>query len=131
VSWDRTTAAKALYAVISEAAAEAGSTAVVYDRPPYSLNPPAIVVGRPVEVRFGQVASTIDEAEMPVACVGPVDGDEMVSDLIALVRSAVGHSSQLGGAVQVAFPAMERNWRPINVGGTDLLSADVVITIQM
>jgi hypothetical protein len=130
MSWDRAAAAKALAAELGTAVAAAGETVTVFDKPPATLNPPAIVVGRPVNVDFSTVAPGIDTAQLPVACVGPVDGEDRVSELIALVRGAVFDSS-LGGAVQVAFATAERNWRQINVAGADLLSAEVIYTIQM
>jgi hypothetical protein len=54
-----------------------------------------------------------------------------VAGLIAQVRSAVMADDTLGGAVQRAWPALERNWRPLKVAGADLLAADLVLQVYM
>lgn len=131
MTWDRAAAAKALAAKIGDAVTAAEDTATVFDRPPLTINPPAIVVGRPTEVRYAAFASGIDEATLPVACVGPLDGEDRVAQLVALVRGALAPSDQLGGVVQVAYVTGERNWRNLNVAGTDLLAVDVFFTIDM
>jgi hypothetical protein len=130
VSWDRDPAAKALAAALTDVVAAQQLAVTVFDRPPPSLNPPALVVAWPIEVRFSAAAFGIDEVTLPVLCVGPVDGEDTVAELIAVVRDAELDPS-LGGAVQIAYPSMERNWRQINVAGVDLLSAEVTYTIQM
>jgi len=123
-------AAPALAQAITDAATAAGSLATVFEKPPGTLNPPAIVVGRPSEVRYGVAALGIDECDLPVLCLGPMDGEDDVAALITLVRKAIT-DPQLGGAVQTAYPAIERNWRQVNVAGTDLLQAEVSFVILM
>ena len=130
MTWDRATAAKALAAELEAAVAAAGETVTVFDRPPATVNPPAIVVGRPTEVAYAQFAFGVDEATLPVLCVGPVDGEDRVTELIELVRGAISEPT-LGGVVQNAWASAERNWRQINVAGADLLQAEVTFTIAM
>jgi hypothetical protein len=126
MSWDRATTAKALAAQLE--AAISGVT--IYDRPLYDLNAPAIVIGRPLETRYAASAFGVDLTTLPVACVAGTERDDDVSDLIAQVRAAVAGDVSLGGTVAVCVPTAERNWRPIKVGGADLLAADVVLEIQ-
>lgn len=130
MSWDRSIAAPALGQALADAVAAAGETITVYNQPPGTLNPPAIVIGRPVEVRYSTIAMNIDECSLPVLCVGPVDGEDRVAQIITFIRQNVTNTD-LGGTVQIAYPAVERNWRQVNVGGADLLQAEVTFTIQM
>ena len=123
-------AAPALAQAFTDAATAAGSLATIFAKPPATLNPPAIVIGRPTEVRYSTIAFAIDDCSLPVLCIGAVDGEDDVAALIDLVRGAITDAT-LGGAVQTAFPAVERNWRQINVAGADLLQAEVTFSIQM
>jgi len=127
VSWDRTVAVPALVDAIEVAS---GQTVFVFDRPPTTINPPAIVVGRPVEVIYATAWFSVDEATLPVLCVGAGDGDDTVDDLIAVVRAAVKDPG-LGGAVQSVVASAARNWRNLVVAGVDILQAEVTLTIQM
>lgn len=130
MSWDRAAAAKALAACLTHAVQEVGEAIAIFDKPPPSLNPPALVVGRPLQVQFSAYTISIDEAELPVSAVVGVDEDDRAAELLDIARLAVADRT-LGGVVQVCYPALERNWRNLNVAGTDLLAADVVFTIQM
>jgi hypothetical protein len=127
MSWNRATAAAALTAALQTAA---GETAFVFERPPNTVNPPAIVIGRPTQVLYGTAALGIDEATLPVLCVGPLDGEDIVDGLIQTVRAAVADHN-LGGTVQHVYPEAERNWHNLNVAGADLLQAEVTLIIQM
>jgi hypothetical protein len=128
MSWSRADAAAALTAVLQTAM---GETVFVYPKPPGTVNPPAVIVGRPSEVRYSTVAFGIDEATLPVTCVGPVDGDDAVDQLVGAVRAALLPDPSLGGVVQACWPADERAWRQASVAGVDVLLADVNLTIQM
>lgn len=129
VTWSRALAAQALADTI-KAADDVGNRSV-FARPPGSLNVPALVVSRPLEVRYGVASFGVDEAELPVVCLGPLDGDDLVDDLIGLVRSAVAGDPTLGGTVQQASATLERNWRAAKVGGADVLCADALVVITM
>jgi hypothetical protein len=128
MSWSRAECAAALAAAIQT---QIGETVFVYPRPPFTLNPPAIVVGRPNEVRYSTFAFGIDEADVPVLCVGAADGEDIVDGLIQAVRAAVNADLTLGGVVQCVGDTRERNWRNLNVAGIDVLQAEVQLTIQM
>jgi hypothetical protein len=131
MSWQRAPVAKALVIAMTVAAEAAADPVAVFDRQPTTLNPPALVVGRPVEVRFSAFAYGIDEADLPVHAVGPADGDDRVSDLIGLCRQAVADDPTLGGTVTSCVASFERNWRWQTLGGVDLTVADVVLTVTM
>ena len=127
MSWSRAAAAEAVAHAIGVAC---GETVTVFAKPPQTLNPPAIVVGRPVEVRYSDFALAVDDAELPVVCVGAADGDDTVDQLVALVRSSFPDPT-LGGAVASCTTSLERNWRNVNIAGIDLLQAEVVLAIRM
>jgi len=128
VSWQRTIAIPALVKALQ---AVAGEAVYVHSRPPNTLNPPCLVVLRPTEVRYDEVAFGIDQADISVLCVAPADGEDTADELITAVRSAVGENINLGGAVQVVDDQAERNWRNVNVAGVDLLTVEVALQIQM
>jgi hypothetical protein len=128
VSWDRSAVATALVTALQT---QVGETVFVFPKPPQTINPPAMIVGRPTEVRYSEIAFAIDLAQLPITCVGPADGEEMVDGLIGSVRDALPSGSNLGGLVQVVYADSERGWRNLNIAGVDLLLADVNLTIHM
>jgi hypothetical protein len=131
VSWDRTPFAAALAKAIEAELGTLGVTATVFDKPPFTLNAPSIVIGRPAEVRYSEVAFGIDAANVPVTVVAGVDQDETAAELIAVVRSAIAADESLAAAVALCVPTSERNWTHVNVSGADLLRADVIVEVQM
>ena len=128
MTWNRSAAAAGLEATLQ---AVLGETVWVFQKPPQTLNPPAVVIGRPTQVDYSMVAFSIDQATLPVICLGPVDGEDTVDELITAVRDAVGADITLGGAVQHCAATREQNWRLVNVAGADLLQAEVQLTIRM
>jgi hypothetical protein len=135
MSFDRTAFAAALAKAIEVELDTSGVTATVFAKPPFTLNAPSIVIGRPSEVRYNEVAFSIDMATVPVTVVAGADQDETAAELIGVVRSAIAPDSAtgegLGAVVQTCQDRSERNWAHVNVSGTDLLRADVVLEIQM
>lgn len=130
MSWTRALVAQALAEVLKAAqAAEDGAS--IFAAPPETLNAPAIVVGRPIEVLYGTGGLSVDTATVPVVCIGPsLAGEDTVDALINFVRQAVGANVTLNGAVRSCTVTLERNWRAVRVAGADLLGADVVLTVQ-
>lgn len=129
MSWSRADCAAALAAAIQ---AEIGTSVFVFPKPPQTINPPAVIIGRPNQVRFTTFAFGIDEADLPVYCVGPADGDDVVDSLITSVRAVVsGPDLTLGGVVQCIGDASEQGWRNFNIAGIDVLQAELQLTIQM
>ena len=129
MSWSRNLCAYALADTLK--AADTVGNRSVFARPPATLNVPALVVSRPLEVRYGVSAFGVDEGELPVVCLGPLDGDDLVDELLALVNDAVAGDPTLGGAVRGAVMTQARNWRSAKVGGADTLAADAVVMVTM
>jgi hypothetical protein len=130
VSWDRGPVAKAIAAAVETAATAQSVEVSVFEKPPFTLNVPAIVVGRPSQVRYSVAGFSIDDVELPVLCVHGPDQDDAVSDLIALVRSSLTDQT-LGGVVQLCIATGERYWRNLKVAGADVLAAELVLTVNM
>lgn len=130
MSWVR---ASAIAALVQAIQVTAGETVTVYGQLPETVNPPAIVVGRPSEVLYSSPAFGIDTATIPVFCVGARDGDDVIDGLITKVRAAVSPPADLTLAhvVQLVGDVAERGWRNFNVAGIDVLQAQVDLSIQM
>ena len=147
MAWSRAKFGQALFNVLSAAAQPAPPVLAdnddgddedyvtpppaVYERPPASLNPPSVVVGRVVEVRYSEAAFGIDAAEFSVLAIGPADGDDIVDGLIQFIRDAIDPDPTLGGVVPSCICAGERNWRMARVTGIDVLVAEVFLSVQM
>lgn len=126
MTWNRATVAAALVDLLTEA-----TDVMVFDRPPGTVNAPAIVVARPNSVTYGVGALGIDDAELPLVLVGGADDLDGVEALKTSVRAAVDTDPSLGGVVQLVYPEAERNWRVLNIGGADLLTVEVILQIRM
>lgn len=131
MSWSRAKFAQALATTLEAAADTLELVPTVFAAPPLTLNPPALVVSRPQEVLYGTGGLGVDVATIPVVCVGSQEGEDMVDELIAFVRSVVAANVNVAGTVQVCFAPTERNWRAANIAGVPVLAADVVLTVQM
>ena len=99
--------------------------------PTFTINYPAIVVGRPTVVSYGTASLGTDDVELMVACVHAAEQDDLVHELIDVVRSACAAGPSLGGVVSIVYVTGERSWRSINVSGADYLAAEAVVTIEM
>jgi hypothetical protein len=131
VSWRRSLVAPALADMLKAAQTET-DTASIFAAPPETLNPPAIVVGRPIEVRYSVFAFGIDETDLPIVCVGPFyAGEDIVDGLVAFVCGAVMGDRSINGTVASCTASSSRNWRGVRIGGADMLAADVVLTVTM
>jgi hypothetical protein len=131
MTWDRSAAAPALASVLTAAVTAAGENITVFESPPSTANPPAIIVGRVTEVHFSTIAPGIDDVILPVLIVAAVEGEDTIAGIITLIRNALAPFNNLGNVVKACYPEFERNWRPINVAGADLLQAEVTLSIQM
>jgi hypothetical protein len=127
MSWDRATCAKALVTLLGPALPGVS----VYDRPMYSYNAPAVIVGRAAETRYSTFAIGIDETQLPLTVAVGTEREDDVSDLMAQIRSAIEGDNSLGGTVASCTAALDRNWRNTKVAGADLLAADLVLQVYM
>ena len=128
MSWSRSLAAAALADAFKSA--DDGTTNI-FASPPMTLNPPAVVVGRPLEVRYATGGLGVDEVELPIVCLGPMEGDDVVDGLITFVRGVVMADPSAGSVLRTTWPSLQRNWRAVRIGGADYLAADVVLNIEM
>jgi len=129
MSWARAPVAAALVDMLE--AATAGIVAV-HPRPPETLNPPAIVVGRTVTELYGVAGLAVDEVTLPVLVVGGLEQEDDIDALAAVVRQAVEADSTLKGNVVVAWANEARGWRnETGAGGIQLLHKQLILTIHM
>lgn len=128
MTWARPPVAAALVDLLTAAT---GGLVMIHERPPATVNAPAVVVARAETVSYATIAFSIDQVTLPIVIVGGSDQDEAVDSLKATVRAAIEADPTLEGTVQHASPSEERNWRNVNSGGADLLAVDLVLDIQM
>jgi hypothetical protein len=130
VSWNRQTVAAALVETLTVATAAEVPPPSVFGAAPLTLNPPAIVIGRPTG-RYGDWAFAVDEMALPVVVVGAAFDDDALDALAEVVRQAVLVDPTLGGAVKSVYPAERRNPRNVSVAGIDVQTTEVVLTVVM
>jgi hypothetical protein len=130
VTWARAPVAAALVETLTAATGGATPPPTVFGVAPLTINPPAVVVGRPAG-RYGEFALSVDEMSLPVVVVGAAGDDDGVDALAELVRTAVLANPTLGGAVKSAWPAERRNPRNQTVAGIEIQSTEVVLSIAM
>jgi hypothetical protein len=127
MSWDRSIAAAGMVEVLQAAL---GETATVFEHPPATFNPPALMVGYPVTVTFN-TSFCVDTADWIVTAAAGIDDPSTVDNLIALARQAIEANLNLGGAVQICRPSGARNWRGWTVAGGEYLLADLALETRM
>jgi hypothetical protein len=128
VSWDRPSAAAALVDVLMAATAD---VVTVHDRPPSTLNAPALVVSYPTAVAKHTPTFAIDQAELAVlGAVGVEAGDDL-DGLLEVATDAIEGDPTLAGAVQYCKPTEWRNWRIMASAGASLLVAEIALEIRM
>jgi hypothetical protein len=129
MSWSRAPVATALAGMVRSATA---GSVYVHETPPEVLNPPAVVIMRPVTVAYSTAYLGIDDVQLPLAIVGGIEQDDAIDALKSTVRQAVEADSSLAGVVQKAWPIEERNWRNVTgAGGIQLLYVELVLQITM
>jgi hypothetical protein len=126
VTWNRQTVAQALVNVLTPAVGVA-----VHHRPPEILNPPCVVIGRPVTVSYGIGGLGMDEASLPVIIVGGIESEDQIEALKAAAQAAILANPSLGlGTTTSAWPVEERNWvNRTGAGGIQLLTVELMLTV--
>jgi hypothetical protein len=128
VTWTRQPVAQALTAMFGAA----NPNCYVHERPPELVNPPAVVISRPVRVSYATAGLGVDEIELPVLIVGGIEQDDQVESVLAACRAAVDQDATLQGTVKAGWAAEERGWRNMTgAGGIQLLLVELILTIQM
>lgn len=103
-----------------------------YASPPLNLSPPALVVSYPELVDLGTRALGLDTATIAlVAVVGFTAPPEQMGELIAAARAALAADRTLAGAVASCQLAQIRTIRADKVGGIDVLTGDLVLTVDV
>ena len=129
MSWARGPVAQALADMLEAATA---GTVYVHTRPPETLNPMTVVVGRTVTEVYSASGFTVDQVELPVLVVGGIEQEDDIDALKDIVRQAVQGDTTLKGTVQVAWCTEARGWRNVTgAGGIQLLYVELIVTIQM
>ena len=128
MSWDRPAAADALVTVLTAATDD---LVTVHDRPPSTLNAPALVVSYPTTVTKHTPTFAIDEASLAVLGAVGVEAGDGLDELLEDATTAIETDPTLGGAVQYAKPVEWRNWRIMTSAGASLLVAELVLQIRM
>lgn len=132
VTWSRKVAATALADTLRSSIEAAGGNGVtVFERPPATLNVPALVISRQATVDYGVEAFGVDVAQLPVVCLGALGDVDQVDELVGIVLDAVDDDRTLGGAVRSCTPNSTRNWRAQKIGGADTLALDLLLDITM
>lgn len=131
MTWSRQVASAALAATLRDSISTNGDAVTVFERPPATLNVPALVISRQPEVTYNDAGFGVDRAQLPVVCLGPLGGEDTCDELVGLILDAIESDRQLGGGVLSCTPAAQRNWRGLKIAGADVLGVDLVLDIQM
>jgi hypothetical protein len=125
--WDRAKAATALVNVLGPA-----TGIKVHHSPPEIVNPPCVVISRPQPVTYAVAGLGVDEASLPVIIVGGIETEDQIETTKTACRNAILANPGLGGTVQACYATEERNWRNVTgAGGVQLLSVELIVTVQM
>jgi len=130
--WDLAVAAPALAGVLRSATAGMSPPPTVYDRPPASFNPPAIVIGVADPVDYSTPAIGVDTAgEWSITVAVGVEGAFTADELIRTMRAGLTLDPTLGGVVQLCRATGSRNWRWVQLTGGDYLTGDLILECRM
>jgi hypothetical protein len=129
MGWQRQPVAAALVDMITAATA---GTVYVHRRPPETLNPMAVVIGRTYRETYSGASFGVDEVELPVLVVGGLEQDDDIDGLKDTVRATVQGDTTLKGTVQTVWPVEARGWRNVTgAGGIQLVYVELSLTIHM
>jgi hypothetical protein len=129
MSWDRVAAAKALAGLLT--AATDGEAVAIYDHPPKSFTPPALIIQLPTRVIPHSPAFGTDTAEWTVLAGVDVEGADYLDDLLRTVTDVVELEPTLAGESVNTRVTEWRNYRVLNVTGADYLVAEAALETRM
>ena len=124
-------ASEALAEVLTDATADLAPLPSVFDRPPTTVNPPALIVQFPTTVTKHVPTFAIDQVDWTVTAVAGLGDPETIDTLLAVATAAVEDDPGLGTVVPICKPVEHRNWRLLTVAGTDMLAADLILETRM
>jgi len=126
VSWDREKVSTALVELLGPA-----TGVKVHQYPLRIVNPPSVTVSDP-SVSKNTGGYGIDVATVPLVVVCGYEDTAGAIAITGAIFSALGPSTNLGGAVFECHPTEERNWRNFTgAGGVQLLLVDVMVEVKM
>lgn len=103
----------------------------VFDRPPPTVNAPALVVVDPTSRMLHTAGMGVDQTELIVTAVVGLDQVDELDDLTNVAIGAIAGDPTLGRVVLTATVTEVRNWRRLVVGGAEFRAADLAIRIDM
>jgi hypothetical protein len=125
MSWDYRSSSSAIVAYLADAL----PLVSVYDRPPATFNPPAVILAHPQLVTRNQPRFAVDRVTWPLMCVAGANQADYVADLLDQVAAVIDDDPSLGGEVQSATAATFGGWRITDVSGIQVLAADVTLDL--
>lgn len=127
MSWKRRPVAESL----ADMFALADPTVSAFAVQPATFNVPALICTDPATVTKRSAGMGVDQAEfIVVAAVGLEQADDL-DDLLTLADTCVLADPTLGGVCLTSMVIECRNFRALNVGGSDYRAADMAIRIDM
>lgn len=124
-------ASEALAGLLVDATADLAPLPSVFDTPPTSVNPPALIVQFPTTITKHVPTFAIDQVDWTVSAVAGLGDPETLDELLAVATAAVEADPSLGQVVQICKPVEHRNWRLLTVAGADFLAADLILETRM
>lgn len=103
----------------------------VFDKPPATINAPALVVVDPTTRQLHVAGMGVDQTEMVVTAVVGLEQADTLDDLMNTAIAAIAAEPTLGRVVMTATVTEARNWRRLVVGGADFRAADLAVRIDM
>jgi len=130
--WKRADAAAAIVPILEaiDTTTLIGALVSVFAAPPETFNPPAYIIGYPAQVNYDGATFGIDEALLPVYAAGGMSEVDRIDALLEAAKVAIA-GAPLPSALQLLRVMQQTNWRPLKVGGSDLLAADLTLEIRM
>lgn len=126
MTWARQPVAEAL----AEAFAAAAPLVSCFEKPPATLNPPALVCTDPQSVLKRTAGMGVDRAEFIVTAIVGLEQADELDALLDTADQAIFADPTLGGVCYVATTTEYRSYRQLNIGGADYRAADIAITID-
>ena len=126
MTWNRAAVAAAL----ADAFAAADPLISAFERPPATLNPPALVCSDPATVTKRTAGMGVDRTEFVVIAVVGLEQADELDALLDTADRAIFADPTLGGVCQVAVVVENRNFRALNIGGADFRAADLAVQID-
>jgi len=131
MTWQRAPVATALAAMFTAATADQVPPVSCFERPPETLNAPALVCTDPATVGKRTAGMGVDQTEFVVTDVCALELSDDLDALLDVADRAILADPTLGGVVLTSVVTEYRNWRPLQIGGAPFRAADLAIRIDL